>query len=140
MSAFGDLIERMSNGLQYSGHLIHASSSIWVSLVIMKSLCGRVGLTKLMSVRLHKCAQSSEAHRQKHTQTVSNYSSCSRVRQVLLPELPVCDVNLKEINTGDVLISRTQERWKCPCCYTHTAHIHQGKQRHIFEGRKYIIH
>lgn len=139
MSAFGDLIERMSNGLQYSGHLIHASSSIWVSLVIIKSLCRRVGLTKLMSVRLHKCAHGSEAHRRKNTQTVSNYSSCSWVRQVLLSELPVCDVNLREIKTGDVLISGTQERWKFPCCYTHAAHTHQGKQRHTYLRAENIL-
>lgn len=66
MPAFGDLIERMSNGPRYSAQFIHASSSIWVSVVIMKSLFGRVGLSKLMPVwdytSMHK---STEACRKK---------------------------------------------------------------------------
>lgn len=50
MSAFGDLVERMSNGLRDSTPFICESSWIWVSAVIRESLSwGRAGLTKLMS-------------------------------------------------------------------------------------------
>lgn len=102
MPAFGDLIERMSNGPRYSAQFIHASSSIWVSVVIMKSLFGRVGLTKLMPVwdytSMHK---STEACRKKNnSQTVSNYRSCAQIWQVIPSEMLVCDVNLREIKTG----------------------------------------
>lgn len=53
MSAFGDLMERMSNGLRDSTPFICESLWIWVSSVIRKSLSwGKAGLTKLMCLHV----------------------------------------------------------------------------------------
>lgn len=75
MSAFGDLMERMSNGLRDSTPFICESSWIWVSAVIRKSLSwGKAGLTKLMSA----CDYTSRHTRtpaERNTPSVSNYRS-----------------------------------------------------------------
>lgn len=75
MSAFGDLVEGMSNGLRDSTLFICESSWIWVSAVIRKSLSwGRAGLTKLMSA----CDYTSRHTRipaERNAPSVSNYRS-----------------------------------------------------------------
>lgn len=75
MSAFGDLMERMSNGLRDSTPFICESSWIWVSAVIRKSLSwGRAGLTKLMSV-CDYTSRHTGMPAERNTPSVSNYRS-----------------------------------------------------------------
>lgn len=67
----------------------------------MKSLCVRDGLTELMSARLHKSAQCTEALKLCRTTAVApEFDKSERV---------VCGGNLMEMKTGDLLISGTQE-------------------------------
>lgn len=75
MSAFGDSVERMSNGLRDSTPFICESSWSWVSTVIRKSLSwGRAGRTKLMSA-CNYTSRHTRAPAERNVPAVSNYRS-----------------------------------------------------------------
>lgn len=91
--------------------------------VIMKSLCGRAGLTDYTSV--HKAQRRTGNNTRKLCQTTAVVPKLDE------SEALVCDVNMREIKTGDVLISRTQETCGNLSATTHT-HIHQGEHTHTY--------
>lgn len=108
---------------------IHASSSIWVT-----SCNHEISLWESWSP--HHQANVCEITQAKHrgAQAATTCANCVKLLQFVpkfdKSELNVCDGNMREIKTGDVLISGAQERRENLSATTHT--FTQGRHTHTY--------